>query len=237
MPDYSLSDVAWSSAPYTTSPIRAVVVFIHGLTHWTVRNTIEYQELQLAEQGVLNLFPYLGPWTWMNRQSRAFLDDYLDRVYAHHNLNPNTIPLILSGGSMGGTACLIHARYTRHKVHAVASVMPCADLFEHYAAFLDVRASIHCAFRGYPESLDACLAEHSPLHQVDHLPDVPYYLYHGTADTRLRIQNHSDPLYEKMRARNLTVEYLRAENIEHEEPPPQRRHRVKFIQRVLNLPT
>lgn len=237
MPEWKIDEVSWTSLPYTKRPIRGVLVNFHGFGLTSVRfgpSNIDWTELELAERGVLNLLPYLGPWIWMNRQSRAFMDEYLDRVYREFAV-PAETPLVISGGSMGGLAAVIYTRYTRRRIAACAPLMGCYDLLEHYARSADVRASIHCTFRGYPESLEECLREHSPLHQVEHLPDIPYFMMHGALDDVVPPARHSEKMVAAMRARGLNVEYILAPDVPHNVTPPYARRRTAFILRVLGL--
>lgn len=57
------------------------------------------------------VFPYYGPWSWMNRQARSFVDELVDAVYARYSL-PTGTPLICTGSSMGGCTGLLHTRHT-----------------------------------------------------------------------------------------------------------------------------
>ena len=72
----------------------------------------------------------------------------------------------------------------------------------------DLPKTFRHAFRGYPEGLDAALAEHSPLRQVPQMPDIPYLLLHGGKDQAVNKERHSDAFVAAMRAAGRKVEYV-----------------------------
>ncbi len=127
-------------------------------------------ELGWARAGGLVVFPYYGPWSWMNRNARAFVDDMVDSVYSEYGLSDD-VPLIATGGSMGGCSSLLYTRYARRPVRACLAVCPVCDLKRSFTERPDVPRTILYAFRGYGEDMDSIFTEHSPLEQVDNMPD------------------------------------------------------------------
>ena len=76
-----LEDRCWSNYPLIKGDICAVALNFNGLgggvcTQWYPL------ELGLAEKNILTVTPYYGPWSWMNRQSRMFVDELVGRVYS-----------------------------------------------------------------------------------------------------------------------------------------------------------
>jgi dipeptidyl aminopeptidase/acylaminoacyl peptidase len=67
---------------------------------------------------------------------------------------------------------------------------------------------MHHAFDNYGD-ISRQLAEHSPLHRVQNLPDIPYLIVHGAKDVDVSVTHHSDALVAAMKARGLRVEYHR----------------------------
>src|SRR5271170_7405250 len=115
MPEEELRQVAWMGDAFVRGPIRAVIVTFHGLGFGGLKNGLGYEEQEWAENGGLVVFPYYGPWSWMNRSARGFVDRLIASIYAHLELGKE-IPLIIAGGSMGGLASLIYTRYSPHKI-------------------------------------------------------------------------------------------------------------------------
>ena len=94
------------------------MVSFHGLGA-AIRQGGTELDLALAEKNILVVFPYYGPWSWMNRLSRQFVDELLERVWKDLAL-PEDLPLFSSGGSMGGCAALLYCRYGKRVPVAAA---------------------------------------------------------------------------------------------------------------------
>jgi len=229
-----MRQVAWIGEKYLERPIRGVVLVLHGLGFAALKEEPSTEELAWARAGGLVVFPYYGPWCWMNRQARTFVDELVDAVYAAHRLPPRT-PLISTGGSMGGGCALLYTRYAKRPVAGCLALFPVCDLRFHFSERPDLPRTIRHAFRGYPEGLDTLLAEHSPLCQVDHMPDVPYLIIHGDQDKAVAKARHSDRLVAAMRKRKMKVEYVEVPGMGHGGPIPLEvvEKRVQFVQSLL----
>ncbi|HUT01048.1 MAG TPA: prolyl oligopeptidase family serine peptidase [Phycisphaerae bacterium] len=214
-----IRDVAWIPDDRLTGPPRGVVLAFHGLGHAGERTGPTTEELAWLSAGGLVVFPYSGPWSWMNRQTRAFVDELVDSVYRCFPLADDA-PLICTGGSMGGYSALLYTRYAARAVSACLANAPVCDLAYHFRERPDLPKTIRCAFRGYAEDLDALLAEHSPLSQVAAMPDVPYLVIHGDADPAVSKAHHSDPFVAAMREAGRSVEYVEVAGMGHCGPLP-----------------
>lgn len=187
----TLRQVAWLGDKWLSGKPTGIVLNFHGLGSPGLRSDPTTTELAWAERGGLVIFPYYGPWSWMNRQARGLVDEIVESARAHFGLGADS-PLISTGGSMGGLSSLIFCRYTRHRVTACASLFPVCDLVHHFTERDDLPRTIRQAFLGYPEPLEELLREHSPLHQVPGMPDIPYQIIHGDADGSVNKAAHSD---------------------------------------------
>jgi dipeptidyl aminopeptidase/acylaminoacyl peptidase len=98
--------------------------------------------------------------------------------------------------------------------------VPVCDTAYHFAERPDLPRTFRHAFLGYPEPLEALLAEHSPLEQVAAMPDVPYLVIHGDRDKAVNKARHSDRFVAAMRARSRRVEYLEVPGADHGGPFP-----------------
>ena len=87
-----IKDTCWTNEPFLNGPVRAVTVSFHGLNGgYRNENATEF-EIALAERGILVVAPYYGPWSWMNRQARAFVDRLIAAVYRDLELG-ESLPL------------------------------------------------------------------------------------------------------------------------------------------------
>ena len=220
---------SFHNADFLSGKIKAVVVNFHGLNS-TYRNFASDLEVTLAESNVLVISPYYGPWGWMNRLSRQLVDELIEKVYTYYQLS-NDVPLIANGASMGGLASLLYTRYGKKTPIGCCALFPVCDLHYHYKERPDVPISINYAFYGYNNSLDEILTEHSPIAQVDKLPDIPYFVIHGDFDKQVD-KSHSDRMVEKMRQHGKIVEYLEVPKMGHagiNMPISVKEKMVKFI--------
>lgn len=209
-----LRQVAWIGDTNLARPITGVIVNFHGLGDQGGKNSADYDEAEYAAAGGLVVFPFCGPWSWMNRNTRSFVDTLLTDVYAALKLSPD-MPLIITGGSMGGHAALLYTRYARQRITACMALYPVCDLQYHFSERPDLPRTIRYAFRGYTESFDKLFAEHSPLAQVSGLPDIPYLIIHGDVDVAVNKQAHSDKMVAAMRQAQRRITYLEVTGMGH----------------------
>lgn len=138
---------------------------------------------ELAENGMLLLYMFPGPWSWMNEGSVRITDLVLDAVYDKFGLDCN-VPVIPTGGSMGGQGAIIFAAESRYRerIRGIAAACPCYDVPE--AVFkLDIfPRTFISAVAGYGCSLDNALKKISPVHRINELLKVPYYIVCDEAD-------------------------------------------------------
>ncbi len=205
-------------------PIRAVLLTFHGLGWRDMDPPASDFDLECAREGILPVFPYYGCWSWMNETAVRLTGQIVAAVYQKYRLDPN-LPLIASGGSMGGLASLIYTRWAREMVEGVPAPSACAadspvcDLPYHYTEREDLPRTLVSAFGHYPMPLQEAMETASPLHQAGRMPDIPYFIVHGTADSAVSKAHHSDQLVPRLR-RHCRVTYLEVEGMEHCAMPP-----------------
>jgi len=212
MLDQWVLDRCWSNYELIKGDIRAVELIFNGLgggvcSKWSP------QELALAEQNILSITPYYGPWCWMNRLARQMVDELIEHIYQLLALPENT-PLISSGGSMGGCAALLYCRYGQKVPIGCDVLYPVCDLIRHFRERKDVAPTMYHAFYGYPEPWDEVLKEHSPLHQADFMPCIPYLIIHGEDDAAVAI-GHSEKMAAALKQQNHQVEFIRVPRMGH----------------------
>jgi pimeloyl-ACP methyl ester carboxylesterase len=213
MEDALLDRVAWIGSPYLREPIRGIVLDFRGLGDGSMKGGASASELEWGDAGALVVTPYHDPWAWMNPATRAFVDELVDGLFARHDLDERT-PILSTGGSMGGQQALIYARYARRPVAACAVNCPVCDLEYHYGERPDLPRTMHAAFGSYGDITEA-LQAHSPVHQANEMPDIPYLILHGGADKAVAKSMHSDKLVEALRSRGVSVEYRVREEMGH----------------------
>ncbi len=213
-----IAEHAWVGKGYVEGKIRGVVLSFHGLGGG-LKNGPGTEEYEWGRHGGLVVHPYYGPWSWMNRQARTMIDELVEAIYAAYKLT-DRIPLISTGGSMGGQGSLLYTRYAKRKVRACLANYPVCDLKYHFNERPDVPPTMRHAFLGYSENLDTLFAEHSPLHQVASMPHIPYRIIHGDKDLAVTKQHHSDKMVAAMHKHKLNIEYIQVPSMGHGGPWP-----------------
>jgi len=228
-----LREVAWISDAFTTQPPRGVALIFHGLGAPPLLEAPREDEQMWIDDGYLVVFPYYGPWSWMNRQSRALVDGIVAAVFAHFAL-PSHLPVLAVGGSMGGFSALLYARYAARPVAGCFANCPVCDLGAHFHERPDLPRTIRHAFLGYDEPLQDLLLEHSPLHQVSLLPEIPYFLVQSEDDPAVSKIRHFDPMTAAMKKRGLDAACFSVPGDRHCPPlPPEIENaRKEFLRRV-----
>jgi len=229
-----LEKVAWLGLDFTKPPITGLMLRFAGLGFTGMKGELDAFELALSHEGILTMVVYHDPWGWMNPRTQHLVDDVIEATRQRHQLDP-ALPLFSTGGSMGGHAALLYSLKSRHRVTACMAVSPVCDLPFHYTERPDLPRTMHHAFDSY-DNIDAVLREHSPLHQIDQMPDIPYLVIHGAKDQAVKKSAHSDLFVAALRRRNLNVEYIECPIMNHCGPMTYDTHRrsVDFILR--NLP-
>lgn len=138
---------------------------------------------RMAENDVLLVYLFSGPWSWMQKGSIRITDLVVDAIFKKYALDELT-PVLVSGGSMGGQGAIMYAARSRHKekIRAIAAACPCFDLTDCIfsdpifpRAFVLGAADQQCSLMEALENL-------SPLHRIDELATVPYFIACDGAD-------------------------------------------------------
>jgi dipeptidyl aminopeptidase/acylaminoacyl peptidase len=205
--------VSWNGFQHLRGPVRGILLRFHGLGHTGQKAGPEGIDHEWTAHGALIVEVSQDPWGWMNDATRDLFDAVVDGLRARHRLSAD-LPLIASGGSMGGHAALAYTFKSRHRVSACQVNCPVADLPHHYTERPDLPRTFLHAY-GYVPDVPATLMHSSPVHQVARMPDIPYLVIHGQLDQAVAKDRHSDPLVAALRARGRRVEYLEEPEMRH----------------------
>lgn len=235
--DALLDKFAWLGIEYVKPPISGIVLRFPGLGSSGMKSDPDLWELEWGQSGALTVLPYQDPWGWMNSSVQNFTDDLVEAIRHRHQLAPE-VPLLSTGGSMGGHAALLYSMKSRHRVAACMALWPVCDLPFHYTERIDLPRTLHHAFGSY-EDIAVQLREHSPLHQVGAMPNIPYLLIHGERDQAVKKEAHSDPMVAAMRQRHLQVEYVERPKLGHGGPMDYETNRkiIDFVTSNLKRPS
>lgn len=202
----TLKNFAYVNDAICKKPIHGIVIAFFGLGNQTRYPVDSIEGEFYAEQGILYVYPYNNPWHWMNRQGVDYTDEIIDVLMDHYGLDDN-IPIVSTGGSMGGQSALTYMVYAKHTPVACVVNCPVCDTVYHYTERDDLPRTLYSAVYGYAGTLEEGLKSISPLHLVDKMPNAEYHIFHCTEDKAVNIDKHSARFVSAMLAAGKSVTY------------------------------
>jgi len=146
---------------------------------------------KLAENGILLAYIPHGPWSFMDKGSVRYCDIIIDTLREKYDLSVDT-PLVSLGGSMGGLGSLIYTASTKNQVSACVAACPVYDAVNKY----DLHPMRARAMIGTVTSFDIPLYEAlhiiSPIHRINDMPSIPYFIVCDGADTVIDSEGLAD---------------------------------------------
>lgn len=223
----TLNYFARTNEKILTGPVRGVVLEFPGLGGGSCMGGIdsvgEYTApygLRCGHENILLAYVFTGPWSWMNDTAVKITDAVVDAIWEKYSLSDD-VPLISTGGSMGGCGALLYSVYGKRQPAACAANGPACDAMDIYSAHPDFARTLFNAVAHYECSFEEAMASISPLKLVHRLPDIPYYIVHTDMDDIIPIEKHSDLLVKRMRERGLNTEYSVVPDRGHCDLPPK----------------
>ena len=197
----NLYDYAFLNEDTLVPPLRAVCVCFHGYTDATMYKRSPEIAKVLGEAGIAWVFPYYSVWAWMSKSSSEFIEQALDAVYERLGADER-IPLIVSGGSMGGLTALNYL--VRGRRAAVGCAVNCAvtDMKKIFSDRPDFRRAILSAHIEEEEDLLSVMKRYSPVDFCELMPEIPYYFVYGESDAYFT-EKHMPPLLDRMEKEKL----------------------------------
>ena len=201
----NLRNFAYCNAGICEGKIKGIVLDFMGLGFASMFDEDTELGIFYAQKGILYVLPYNNPWSWMNRQAVAYTDEIIDVLVERFGLS-REIPIVSTGRSMGGLASLVYT--AKAKITPVACVANCpvCDLPYHFTERPDLPRTLYSAFWHEDGTVEEVMQAASPLHLVESMPDVKYYIFHCDADKAVNKEKHSDRFVEAMQKKH-SVQY------------------------------
>ncbi|MCH5166120.1 MAG: prolyl oligopeptidase family serine peptidase [Clostridiales bacterium] len=187
-------------------PIRGIVLHFFGLGDTSMYHDDTAEGKLYGQKGILYIVPYSNPWAWMNMQTVALADELIQSATEKFAL-PRDIPVVSSGGSMGGQSALVYCAYAKRTPIACVANCPVCDTVYHYSERDDLPRTFYSALWHEQCSLEQALQSISPLHLVDRMPKIDYFIFHCSDDEAVNISRHSDIFVQKMLESGHSVSY------------------------------
>lgn len=213
----NISSFAYCNGNLITTDIRGIVVDFHGLGENNMTFTPGELAQICASKGIVYLYPYDNPWSWMNDLAVRYTDEIIDAVIDKYDL-PEDVPIVAAGGSMGGCSALVYTHYAKRTPVACATNCAVCDLPYHYTERLDLPRTIYSAFMHYSGDFTAAMQTASPYHLAATMPkDTTYYIVACEADSAVNIGMHSDRFVAELKKThdNDKITYIRVPGMGH----------------------
>ncbi len=203
----NLRSFAYCNNLICKKPIKGLVVSFFGLGGAIMFSEDTQEGIRFAEDGILYVIPYQNPWAWQNRQNVEYTDEIIDVLFEAYNL-PENLPIVSTGGSMGGLSALVYMVYAKRTPTACVANCPVCDLPYHFTERPDLPRTLYSAFYHYDCSLQEALKTASPVDLVDKMPkESKYYIFHCEEDKSVNKQKHTDRFVQKMKANHDVLYY------------------------------
>lgn len=184
----NFSSFAYTNEKLIKGRAKALVFDFYGLGTEVMADDNWGWAKKFAENDIIYCVPYYNPWSWMNDTAVRFTDEIAECIMNRHN---KILPVISTGGSMGGLSSIVYANYSSHTPAGVVSNCPVCDLPFHYGERPDLPRTIYSAFGHYECGFEDAVKSASPYHLIGNLPKIPYRLFHCTGDKHVNIDKHS----------------------------------------------
>ena len=201
-------------------PVKGIVVEFPGLGGGSclgglmdMQSYSSKESLLFAQKGIIIAYLFPGPWSWGNKGAVRMADAVIDAIKDKYTLN-DKIPVAACGGSMGGLGALIFSAGTRHKLCMVAAACPCIDVLDRLNCDETFPRTFISAAACYDMELENALKSFSPMHCIDKLQNTDYFIC-SDAEDQIFPESQCDLFVEKLRARNLHVEYHKQPALPH----------------------
>lgn len=210
----TISLYARTNEKFIDTPIKGILLEFPGLDGGSCLGGINHVgtyddvfALECARRGIILAYIFTGPWSWMNKGSVRIADAVVDAIKEKYELDD--VPIVSSGGSMGGLGAMIFTARTHHTITACSAACPCCDVLDRFDTHPDFPRTYIRAVAGYDgESLTDALKTISPMHCMDEFPSIPYFFANCCAD-ELFPEEQLDDFVEKMIAKGHDVEYVK----------------------------
>lgn len=194
----NLRNFAYTNDRICKKPIKGIVLSFFGLGGTEMYHEDNLTGVYYAERGILYIVPYNNPWAWMNRQAVDYTDEIIDVLADKYKLTDD-VPIVSTGGSMGGQSALVYTRYAKRTPIACVVNCPVCDLVFHYGERPDLPRTLYSAFYHYDGDIEQALKTASPLHLVPVMPKVKYHIFHCDEDKAVNISEHSKKFVKAMK--------------------------------------
>lgn len=205
MIDYeNLRSFCYSNDRLIEGAPRGIAVNFCGLGFKEMFDKDPDDGVSYAADGVILVIPYLDPWAWMNSVAVAETDAIVSALEERYG----PLPVVSSGGSMGGEEAIVWCAYSKKNIVACVANCPVCDMEYHLTERPDLPRTMYAAFSGGGDFRGE-LAAHSPVRLAERLPRIPYSVFHCEEDRAVNLAAHSEKFVAAMEAAGRDITFTR----------------------------
>lgn len=202
----NLKKFAYVNDSICKQPVKGIVISFFGLGGMAMYDHDFTEGEFYAEQGILYVVPYNNPWAWMNDQAVAYTDEIIDVLIKQYDL-AETIPIVSTGGSMGGQSALVYTAKAKRTPVACVANCPVCDVVYHFTERNDLPRTLYSSLFHVSGTMEDGLKSISPLHLIDQMPRVKYHIFHCENDMDVNIEAHSKKFVSELEKRQYDVTF------------------------------
>ncbi len=217
---YLIAESSTSSANAGADDREMLLIYLHGATNHQEqgmnadvfdRTFARLWSSWIAQRNAVYVCPEYRGNSWMGPAAEADVAALIEQMRARYR--PKRV--ILSGGSMGGTAALIFGSRNPESIDGVLALCPATDpaeMFERFPQhFLE-------SYGGSPTDRPAVFRERTSRHHADQLARVPIVIVHGECDAIVPV-HHARLLIDALkRHANARFKYIELAGGNHDVP-------------------
>lgn len=200
-----LDKYAYSNDRICKMPLKGIVLEFFGLGCMSMFDEDTDMGRFFADQGILYVIPYNNPWAWMNRQAVEYTDEIVDVLVKRYQLDD--IPIVATGGSMGGQSALVYMTYAKRTPVACVVNCPVCDMPYHFTERPDLPRTLYSALFHEASTMEEALRAISPLHLAAKMPPAAYHIFHCGEDESVNIIRHSETFVAEMKKQYRDITY------------------------------
>ena len=175
--------------------------------------------VKCAEKGIVLAYMFCGPWSWMNRGAVKMTDAVVDALKDKYGLSPE-LPIVVSGGSMGGLGAIIYSVEAKHNIAACGAACPCCDVLDRFHCKESFARTFIRAVADYDMPMEEALKTISPMHRIGDMRKIPYFLVNCCED-EVFPESQLDEYVGKLRDEEHDVTYRKMPGKKHGEFIPE----------------
>lgn len=202
---------AYTNEEFLKTAPKGMCVEFFGLNLTSPQSEPKERAEKFGERGMIILRPFTNPWSWLNPQALDITERVIEIICEKYSGIRDNI--CTAGGSMGGYEALMFTVKTKYRLRSCTVNCPICDTERFNRDDKWRGKTFELAF--YEEGdFEKSLHDHSPINNIEKMPDIPYRVFQCRGDTIVKKETQSDVFVEKAKD-FLDIRYFISDTSEH----------------------